>query len=181
MMPASFYVFSKKISNTQFMYSIAISSLGFFLFSFQVHEKHILLPLMPITLLYPEISFLSKWFNNIALFSMWPLLKKDQLMLPYIACFILWNTATRESWSVSGSYKRPAIFSYLIMGILHVAEYLIEPPARWPDLYIVLNSIFSAVFFGFFFIILNLHLYFAKPTASSSRISSRGNSKVKIK
>ena len=169
-LPSCLYIFSKKVTSTQFMYSLAISSLGFFLFSFQVHEKHILLPLMPITLLYPEMSFLSSWFNNIALFSMWPLLKKDQLLMPYIACSILWNVATRESWSVSRSYKWPAIISYLVIGILHAAELFIEPPAKWPDLYIVLNCLLSAAFFGFFFILLNLHLFFAKPAANIRKI-----------
>lgn len=78
-------------------YALLNSSLSFFLFSFQVHEKTILLPLMPITLLLSGASVESSIFgwgvlvNNAAVFSMWPLLKRDGLGLPYIALLILWN------------------------------------------------------------------------------------------
>ena len=47
-----------------------LTSLGFFLFSFQVHEKSILLPLMPASLLLfrenPEERKWTVWFNIIA-------------------------------------------------------------------------------------------------------------------
>jgi hypothetical protein len=88
--------------------------MSFFLFSFQVHEKTILLPLLPITLLLsgaPVGSSVYSWgvlVNNVAvfrldhllcwralltlkLFSMWPLLKRDGLGVQYIALLLLWN------------------------------------------------------------------------------------------
>jgi alpha-1,3-glucosyltransferase len=47
-----------------------LTSLGFFLFSFQVHEKSILLPLMPASLFlfrdHAEERKWSVWFNVIA-------------------------------------------------------------------------------------------------------------------
>ena len=156
-LPSCLYLFTtKNPSSTQFLYTLSISSLGFFLFSFQVHEKHILLALMPITLLSHQIPFLSSWFNNLAMFSLWPLLQKDQLQIPYLACLILWNTATKSSWvSAPKLLQRSAIVSYILIGLLHLAELYIAPPARYPDLYIVLNSLFSAAAFGMFFIILH--------------------------
>ena len=94
-------------------YALLTSSLSFFLFSFQVHEKTVLLPLLPITLLLsgaPVDSPAYAWgalMNNVAVFryvlttlwdfclstlcSMWPLLKKDGLGLPYLAILVLWN------------------------------------------------------------------------------------------
>jgi len=44
--------------------ALAAASLAFFLFSFQVHEKSILLPLLPITLLYPFEPKLVQWFTT---------------------------------------------------------------------------------------------------------------------
>jgi alpha-1,3-glucosyltransferase len=79
-------------------YALFQTSLSFFLFSFQVHEKSVLLPLLPLTLLavssYPGQSDVWEWgvlVNNIACFSMWPLLKRDGLGVQYTALVILWN------------------------------------------------------------------------------------------
>ncbi len=98
-------------------YALLTSSLSFFLFSFQVHEKTILVPLLPMTLLLSgsspdEQTFeLGMLMNNVAMFrcdlilyfarkltglishhySMWPLLKRDGLALQYISLLILWN------------------------------------------------------------------------------------------
>jgi len=55
-------------------YALLTSSMSFFLFSFQVHEKTILLPLMPMTLLLTNANFDSPeyhWgllFNNVSVF-----------------------------------------------------------------------------------------------------------------
>jgi alpha-1,3-glucosyltransferase len=51
-----------------FIYALANTSLAFFLLSFQVHEKTILIPLLPITLLYTELPSLVVWFTNVATF-----------------------------------------------------------------------------------------------------------------
>lgn len=72
------------------------SSLGFFLFSFQVHEKSILLPLLPVTLLVLEEPIATTMFMNVAMFSMFPLLKREGLVLPYFITSIMWN------WLVGG-------------------------------------------------------------------------------
>ena len=79
-------------------YALFQTSMTFFLFSFQVHEKSILVPLLPLTLLAatssPGQSDVWEWgmlVNNIACFSMWPLLKRDGLCVQYIALMILWN------------------------------------------------------------------------------------------
>lgn len=79
-------------------YALFQTSMSFFLFSFQVHEKSILLPLLPLTLLAaassPGRSDVWEWgilMNNIACFSMWPLLKRDGLGVQYIALVVFWN------------------------------------------------------------------------------------------
>ncbi|KAI7845170.1 hypothetical protein COHA_001215 [Chlorella ohadii] len=61
---------------------LANSAMAFFLFSYQVHEKSILLPLLPLAMLLGgEQPGLLCWANAVAVFSMLPLLKKDGLAL----------------------------------------------------------------------------------------------------
>lgn len=62
------------------------SSLIFFLFSFQVHEKSILLAVLPSSLLTHHHPNSTVWFQLAALLSMYPLLTKDRLVL---ACLSL--------------------------------------------------------------------------------------------
>ncbi|KAL3139491.1 hypothetical protein ABBQ38_003815 [Trebouxia sp. C0009 RCD-2024] len=69
---------------------MANSSLAFFLFSYQVHEKSILLPLLPVSLLAFEESVVAARLPVWATISMYPLLKKDGLSIAYLASLILW-------------------------------------------------------------------------------------------
>lgn len=61
----------------------AVSSLAFFLFSYQVHEKTILFPLLPITMLGIDFPSIGTFSNLLALFSMYPLLAKDGQSVQY--------------------------------------------------------------------------------------------------
>ncbi|KAJ7672726.1 ALG6, ALG8 glycosyltransferase family-domain-containing protein [Mycena rosella] len=103
-------------------YALLNSSMSFFLFSFQVHEKTILLPLLPITLLLSSAPMDSTVFGW-GLSSMWPLLKREGLGLLSLAVY------------VAG------------LG-LHALELIISPPARYPDLFAVLNVLISTPVFG---------------------------------
>jgi alpha-1,3-glucosyltransferase len=91
--PSALHLFWKP-SAQKLTISLAVASLGFFLFSFQVHEKSILLPLLPITMLFNEHPSFVVWFNNVSLFSLWPLLQRDHLQIPFFALLILWNALT---------------------------------------------------------------------------------------
>ncbi|KAF5369312.1 hypothetical protein D9758_002725 [Tetrapyrgos nigripes] len=141
-------------------YALLNSSFSFFLFSFQVHEKTILLPLMPLMLLYsgsvPESATFA-WgalVNNVAMFSMWPLLKKDGLGTQYLALLVAWNRFIGYN-----PYKRPiypikSFVQLLSMCVhtaailLHIFELFFNPPARYPDLFPVLNVLIcTPVFF----------------------------------
>ena len=62
---------------------MANSAWAFFLFSFQVHEKSVLLPLLPVTMLALQAPELAAWLPPLACFSMWPLLIKDGLGVAY--------------------------------------------------------------------------------------------------
>jgi alpha-1,3-glucosyltransferase len=92
----------------RFLHALVSSSLSFFLFSFQVHEKSILLAVIPVTLLSVIHPFMCTWFGVVATFSMYPLLVKDGLAVP--------------TWSLS-------LFNYLL-------NYILLPQYKTDDKYI---------------------------------------------
>ena len=53
---------ARRPNATNLMASSVCCGLGFFLFSYQVHEKSILLPLLPAGLLFGQSPFASSWF-----------------------------------------------------------------------------------------------------------------------
>ncbi|KAI0250725.1 ALG6, ALG8 glycosyltransferase family-domain-containing protein [Lactifluus subvellereus] len=135
------------------------SSMSFFLFSFQVHEKTILLPLLPLTLLLSTAPHDSPTFklgvlaNNVGVFSMWPLLRKDGLATQYIALTLLWNGLIGHGPFVA--LHRATFLDmltwmvYLGCALLHLLELVYSPPARYPDLFPVLNVLLSTPVFLF--------------------------------
>ncbi|RDB17831.1 Dolichyl pyrophosphate Man9GlcNAc2 alpha-1,3-glucosyltransferase [Hypsizygus marmoreus] len=137
-------------------YALLSSSMAFFLFSFQVHEKTILLPLLPITLLLSGAnvdSSVYKWgvlVNNTAVFSMWPLLKRDGLGVQYIATLLLWNRLIGYNPFRLPNKSFIQLLStavYTAALSLHVLEFIFAPPSRYPDIYPVLNVLISTPVF----------------------------------
>ena len=57
----------------------------------QVHEKSILLPLLPVTMLAGREPYLAAALPLVASFSMFPLLKKDGLAVAYAGANLLWT------------------------------------------------------------------------------------------
>lgn len=66
-----------------------ISALAFFLASFQVHEKSILMALAPISMLISEDFAFVGWLSLVSVWTLWPLLIIDHLMLAYTCCVIM--------------------------------------------------------------------------------------------
>ncbi|KAI0057837.1 hypothetical protein BV25DRAFT_1892293 [Artomyces pyxidatus] len=138
------------------LHALLNSSISFFLFSFQVHEKTILLPLMPLTLLLsgaPEESTTFKLgvlANNVGVFSMWPLLRRDGQAVPYIALSLLWNRLIGHNPFRVRNASILEIFTLLVYSAcasLHLLELVYAPPARYPDLFPVLNVLISTPIF----------------------------------
>jgi alpha-1,3-glucosyltransferase len=168
------------------VWALAACSFSFYLFSFQVHEKTILVPLLPITLLYSttntdEIAMVS-WINNIASFSLWPLLKRDGLLLQYISMVTLSNwllgnlsfltprflpwfltpgpsissirvkTKKRHGLPSNWFWGFIILSSYLGGTIIHLCEFFLEPPAKYPELWVLANVSLSFGCFGLFWL-----------------------------
>lgn len=146
--------------------ALASCSWSFFLFSFQVHEKSVLLPLMPMTLLLAGKdglgSYTRAWVgfaNLLGSWTMFPLLKRVDLQIPYFVLTGLWGWSIwsipstkldgkhTKTWFETGSLILHAGF-YIAMGVWHVVEAWVLPPTNLPDLWVVVNVGIGAVGFG---------------------------------
>jgi alpha-1,3-glucosyltransferase len=77
----------------KFLLSVINSSLAFFLFSFQVHEKSILLAAIPVALYLPVDPLPCFWFLLTSTFSMLPLLLKDGLLISYVSLTVFYSVS----------------------------------------------------------------------------------------
>jgi len=84
---------------------------------------------------------------------MWPLLRKDGLATQYIALTVLWNRLIGHGPYVP--LQQATFFDaitwvvYLGCALVHLLEFAYRPPARYPDLYPVLNVLVSTPVFLF--------------------------------
>ena len=149
------------------LYALFNSALGFFIFSFQVHEKSILLAALPASLLMFDEPTIILWFENVATYSLFPLLMRDQLGMQYFLVVGLWNLFSFSSW------RKAPFFIYLfqaIMLISNTAALRIPPPARYPDIYVVLNVTISASQFVLIFFYMNWKQFTAKVSKSKKKV-----------
>ena len=133
------------------LWGSAASSLAFFLASFQVHEKGILIAVAPLSLLILDAPGFTTWFSVVATWTLWPLVIIDRLNNAYACCiviFICMHTLTNEIPSYgsldvfkSSPTKYIVPVSAIGMILLHIAELWISPPHNLPDLFPVLWSV----------------------------------------
>ncbi|KAF2187012.1 glycosyltransferase family 57 protein [Zopfia rhizophila CBS 207.26] len=147
--------------------AFAATSWGFFLCSYQVHEKNVLLPLLPMTVLLsgeggllPSIRAWVGLANMLGVWTMFPLLKRDELKVPYFVITLLWAyllglppvsfSAYREGSrdGLSLPTKILHLNIYLAMVGWHVVEASFSPPDNKPDLWTVANVLVGTGGFG---------------------------------
>mmetsp|Transcript_63296 Transcript_63296/g.200189 ORF Transcript_63296/g.200189 Transcript_63296/m.200189 type:complete len:521 (+) Transcript_63296:181-1743(+) len=148
------------------------SSLAFFLFSFQVHEKSLLLAVVPATLLAVREPLIARWLPPVATFSMYPLLKRDGLSVAYVGCLLLWAPVAlcgpappatprdKPMGRWARGVEAVGAYQWRIAGLsaagglcIHLAELVVPPPTHLPHL-------FPAVFTFYAFIhLLPMWLY----------------------
>ncbi|KAG6443079.1 dolichyl pyrophosphate Man9GlcNAc2 alpha-1,3-glucosyltransferase [Manduca sexta] len=174
-----------RINKKKFLLSVINVSLAFFLFSFQVHEKTILLVAIPVAAHLPQDPFMCFWFLLVSNFSMLPLFIKDGLIIPYIATNVIYisfysiclklaqpTSSTFSFFNANRVYKvvfpsktensvllnllsANFFFSVVCMIWLAFAAVYIEPPAKYPDLFPLLISVYSCSHFLLFFLYFN--------------------------
>ncbi|NXY21797.1 ALG6 glucosyltransferase, partial [Atrichornis clamosus] len=182
-----------------FKFALVTCALSFFLFSFQVHEKSILLVSVPVCLLINEIPFMATWFLLVSTFSMLPLLLKDGLLLAYavttpaflavcLASFsILEKTSAEDlqlkafslslkgyvSWfkSLPRIVRSLFLLSLSLMGVLSVLSAAVPPPQRLPDLFPVSVSVVSCFHFLLFLVYFNVVILWDSKNRSQKKMS----------
>ncbi|KAK3069697.1 Glucosyltransferase-like protein [Teratosphaeriaceae sp. CCFEE 6253] len=149
-------------------HAFAATAWAFFLCSYQVHEKNILLPLLPMTLLLATEGGMRPatraWIglaNVLGCWTMFPLLVRDGLRIPYFVLTGLWvwllglppvgvstfTVGVEDGGLGMGSKILHAGF-YLGMVAWHMVEALVLPPPGKPDLWVVANVCLGAMGFG---------------------------------
>uniref|UniRef100_A0A8C5PP09 Alpha-1,3-glucosyltransferase n=1 Tax=Leptobrachium leishanense TaxID=445787 RepID=A0A8C5PP09_9ANUR len=84
-------------------------SLSFFLYSFQVHEKSILLVALPVCLIINDFPLVSTWFLLVSTFSMLPLFLKDGLLSSYIITSLAFIVAAAALLPINGKTSEDAL------------------------------------------------------------------------
>ena len=153
-LPAAFALLRRPPTTKTFLYACATTGLAFFLCSFQVHEKSILVPLLPITLLAVEAPSKSTLFVVAATFSMWPLLCKDGLAVQYLVLMVGWIVLGRVA---DGGW--PSKLALLGMGVCHLVPLLVNPPPTLPDLWTLMLCVYSCGLFCLFYLYLVIRMF----------------------
>jgi alpha-1,3-glucosyltransferase len=166
-------------------WAFAATAWGFFLFSYQVHEKSVLLPLMPMTVMLADKQGMTgdirAWIgfaNLLGAWTMFPLLHRVDLQIPYAVLTLLWAYLLGlppASWSAYSTSTWTQLFTmllhtgfYLLMGTWHVLQAFVLPPADKPDLWVVANVGIGAVGFGLCYLWCMWRLMLATDLVSSS-------------
>ncbi|KAI4122324.1 MAG: hypothetical protein LQ338_005884 [Usnochroma carphineum] len=160
-------------------WAMASTAWGFYLCSFQVHEKSVLLPLLPVTILLgsdgglrTEMRAWVGWANMLGVWTLFPLLKRDELRMPYAVLTLLWSYLLGlPPTSLSLYFGRQSrngelkiltkllhLGFYAVMIAWHIGEAFVLPPEGKPDLWVVLNALIGFVGFGICFIWCNWQL-----------------------
>ena len=147
-------------------WAMASSAWGFFLCSFQVHEKSVLLPLLPMTMLLggdgglgPDMRSWIGWANMLSVWTLFPLLKRDELRVPYAVLTLLWayllglppatwTLYTPSQNDLAAPTKLLHLAFYAAMLVWHLLEAFVATPSGKPDLWAVINALIGAAGFG---------------------------------
>ena len=132
-------------SRRMLMLGLASCSLAFFLFAFQVHEKNFLMPLLPVSLLFEDHPAMVLWSVIVGLFSMFPLLERDGLVIGY--------TVFQAMMAVGlGYYNRKSLVTLLPAIAIHALMVFREPPSHLPHLWIMAVMLYSFCCFALLYV-----------------------------
>jgi alpha-1,3-glucosyltransferase len=123
MSPACYYIFvngtrqsqSKGNGLTYGLIVLANCALSYFLASFQVHEKSLLLVLVPLSLLTLDNPWTMTWIQHIGTWTMFPLLIKDQLRIPYVIVSVLYSTLVRPTFTYLLTYSLTHLLTHSLI------------------------------------------------------------------
>ncbi|CAD8180060.1 unnamed protein product [Paramecium octaurelia] len=143
-----------------FRHTLFIVSQTFFLFSFHVHEKTILLPIILLLISQKDYGYLVYDYTIIATITHHPLMIEDKLFIEYCVLLVLFFIFTRnnqlpqfqDSW-ILRLYSKIRNIPVLLYVILFVCQQLINPPQRFPFLYELSMQVLGFSMYTFMYII----------------------------
>ena len=163
-LPSNLDLIIRPPTTRRFLWALFNTSLGFFLFSFHVHEKTILLPLVPMSLLAHVAPGPSFWFGLVACFSCSPLLFRDGLWVAYVGVLLGFISTAFHMFGSELMYlplprgkttrmidcRVPlGLLTVVALG-LQIGHAFVPPPPRLPDLWVVLISLYACACFCVF-------------------------------
>ena len=168
------------------------TSLAFFLASFQVHEKGILIALAPLSLLAADAPNFVSWFSIAATWTLWPLLTIDRLCEAYVCCLVIYlcinsmvglpssksnpNNADVDIFLHRHFTRFIPPLSFAVMILLHMSEWVVAPPSHLPDLFPVLWSLMGCGIFCISFAA-TLWAMFVQVAKGNTKQKATGNTK----
>ncbi|KRY77960.1 Dolichyl pyrophosphate Man9GlcNAc2 alpha-1,3-glucosyltransferase [Trichinella pseudospiralis] len=147
-----------------------MSSLSFFLFSYHVHEKSILIPAVSalLTLKSPTLTIFT--FLLTSAISLFPLCVKDGLTVAFFSLTFMFYCLIVGTFVTSLS-KNESIFEFLWKILFHASFWggmilcftsiCFEPPDKYPHLFSLLISVYCCMFFTFIWLYLNVAFVFS--------------------
>nr|CDS31829.1 dolichyl pyrophosphate Man9GlcNAc2 [Hymenolepis microstoma] len=158
-LPACYKIF-KKPTFPRLILSEVIVSLAFFLFSYHVHEKSILLVCVPVLCLLVLYPLSATYFLIIATLSMWQLFVKDGLCQCGLGLVVVYYVVSSLCLAIDATGKSrvslvhffPLSLSLLGYVGIFALPLVAQPPERYPFLFpLILNTYSFVHFVGFFF------------------------------
>jgi alpha-1,3-glucosyltransferase len=165
---------TKKITKKICTQCFFIVSFAFYLFSFHVHEKTIIIPFLAYLLNLPNMKNILPSFTLIGMFSLFPLLKRENQIIPYYLTSILFYIISKFCLKIMNFKNDRAeknkvenddtiywLFEICIFSIMlfyHFVDYSIPPPEDYPWFYPMLNASFCFCYFICVFLYSNYDL-----------------------
>ncbi|XP_053959505.1 probable dolichyl pyrophosphate Man9GlcNAc2 alpha-1,3-glucosyltransferase [Anastrepha ludens] len=158
-LPINMHLFFNKRKET-FILSLVSTAMAFYLFSFQVHEKSILLVAAPAFCLFNAYPLETLWFLETTVFSMFPLLVKDGLGVPFFSLLFIYHICIKNILlkqlnfpqfkdSLLSVLSSISLFSMFIIALLSL---FVPAPTRYPFIWPLIICLYSFLHFFLYFV-----------------------------
>jgi alpha-1,3-glucosyltransferase len=161
---------TKKLTKKICTQCFFVVSFAFYLFSFHVHEKTIIVPFLAYLINLPHMRNILPSFTLIGMFSLFPLLKRENQIIPYYFTCAIFYLICKQSMKLIKIKKNKTnennenknkneenmfllleMCIFAIMIFYHFVDYNIPPPKQYPWFYPMINATFCfCYFFGVF-------------------------------
>ena len=174
--PFSKIMFSGKVSIKKTNFTFFIISLSFYLFSYNVSEKSIMLPFLAYLLCFFYLSEILPSFYLVSMFSLQNLLEEDNLLFPYFIFMIMFYFISKfiqDMFKINEFIKKEKnytinftiLFNILEIVIIifiigyNICKIFIIFPSNVLEFFPIINCSFSFCYFLFIFIYANIQIF----------------------